>query len=251
VTKINETTFSRLEKVFFDDGYRLAKCHLAKPLDKEKLIGLANEIYSYLDEFLASFSSACAGQGKIITCRKACYYCCWQTVMILPHEIFPVLEYMGKNFSTKQKESVFKKALEKDSQTRDMPANQFMHLKHPCPFLENNSCSIYPVRPSSCRVFLSSDISTCQQELRDPLDFSNIPDVYHLPLQVGRMVNAGVSRYLTGVGIHSNDWFFEAYLCRAKGNPDGLFNDWAKGGDSLTFRQLSVKEIYYMDNLKK
>ncbi|EKP0311158.1 YkgJ family cysteine cluster protein [Aeromonas veronii] len=104
-----------------------------------------NEIYAYVDKFTP--------------CKKGCSHCCHIPVSVSELEV----EYIEKSLKIKRKEfSAYDKTQEK-----------------PCPFLKDNGCSIYNVRPFVCRrhVVLTKtsywcEIERCNQEIMPLLNFT-------------------------------------------------------------------------------
>jgi hypothetical protein len=52
--------------------------------------------------------------------------------------------------------------------TRGLSAAERFSPEHPCPFLDDGACSIYEVRPLSCRGMNSLDAGECASRLREP-----------------------------------------------------------------------------------
>jgi hypothetical protein len=89
--------------------------------------------------------------GAFSACRKGCSHCCHIAVAVNQAEAQIIGEHIG--------------------QLPEHPANRGMEgrdgfaefvplgYENPCPFLVDNQCSIYDVRPSACRLHFSLDIS--------------------------------------------------------------------------------------------
>lgn len=93
-------------------------------------------------------------------CKKGCSYCCHMATMISSWEAEQIGKFLNKKIvpitgyvpGTGQREKLI---------------DQFSGI--PCPFLSNNECSIYQVRPFSCRMHLSMDNdSNCCDIIRKP-----------------------------------------------------------------------------------
>lgn len=112
--------------------------------------------------------------GKKISCRAGCGACCRQYVPISAMEARRLIEYVGR-FPEPRKTEVlarFARAAEAiraaglaDLLARASEASlpevehataAYFRLGIPCPFLENESCSIYEERPLICREYLVS-----------------------------------------------------------------------------------------------
>ncbi len=68
-----------------------------------------------------------------------------------------------------------------DNETALRMAMDYFHLGVPCPFLENESCGIHPLRPLSCREYL---VTSPPELCNDPAK-NGVAGV-HLPLKMSR-----------------------------------------------------------------
>jgi Fe-S-cluster containining protein len=125
--------------------------------------------------------------GQSITCRKACQYssCCMEYVDATPGECEAIAYYLYHHesaiYSFLKK---YKKWIEKtgeiqdsmnvleemsfnfsehhDKQTVGPEIKKYRENKNTCPFLEDNLCSIYEVRPYSCAgYYVVSSLALC------------------------------------------------------------------------------------------
>jgi Fe-S-cluster containining protein len=144
------------------------------------------ELLPVLQDFDSSLINRVVGEaaeaGHPISCRKGCGACCRQMV---PLSIFEA-EFLGQWFSTlpverqTELETRFRKGfirlkeagvLDKlmdhnwgtDEKSFVQMAVDYFHAGVPCPFLEDESCSIHPIRPLVCREYLvTSPAELCQ-----------------------------------------------------------------------------------------
>ncbi len=98
--------------------------------------------YAIMDEGVAKDIKTAEKQGKNLACKKGCSNCCLthRDIPVYPIEIvgiyWYVIEKVKEPLRTQIKSSLIK------------------HRKgEPCPFLINNACSIYSMRPLACRQF--------------------------------------------------------------------------------------------------
>jgi Fe-S-cluster containining protein len=120
-------------------------------------------------------------------CQRGCPWCCYQSVEILNWEEPLITKYIEENIIEEKKEGI-RKNLENwfdffDRVTKDK-AELTMHdafdiinkqqakERIPCPFLTNKKCSIYKVRPLSCRCHIAIDNS--EKCIENPLLDSTI-----------------------------------------------------------------------------
>ena len=115
------------------------------------------EIYEIFDEGNKQFE-------KYASCSKGCGHCCCLYVDCSPIEAELIREYVQAHFSEEHK-SILKTKIEEvapliptgeEMNENTENALHYLNKRIPCIFLsEENTCSIYPVRPFNCRKFLT------------------------------------------------------------------------------------------------
>ncbi len=96
-----------------------------------------------LKEVLSTADQIFDHAGKFAACARGCGHCCHVSVPITEFEA----RYMGEHLNIKPvelKQSIRHELSEYGSHT-------------PCPFLANGECSIYEVRPLTCRMHMNFD----------------------------------------------------------------------------------------------
>lgn len=238
--------YTEIDKIFFNDGYVLAKEHLKKDLSVENILAMSSALYNAVDSLIDSFSRRCKAEGKKIDCRKSCYLCCCQTVLVLPYEILPIVSYINKNLSKNDRAEIYERTVKKDDITRHMKVQEFLSFKHPCPLLKNKTCMIYHVRPMACRTYLSSSFAGCQSEYTNPKDIDIFPDLYEFTIRAGRMMNEGISVFFIENQIFPTEWQIESSLLTAL-KDDHAFEQWLNGENIFQKRNYSDEEIKYLN----
>jgi Fe-S-cluster containining protein len=109
-------------------------------------------------------------EGRRISCRSGCGICCCQMVPLSPPEVFYLIDRMERFDTSRRQEwlgrfETIAEELEKqrmlgpllDPEYSDEPvlsiAREYFSLKRVCPFLVDQSCSIYDDRPVACREY--------------------------------------------------------------------------------------------------
>ncbi|HYK92203.1 MAG TPA: YkgJ family cysteine cluster protein [Acidobacteriota bacterium] len=112
-----------------------------------------------------------ARQGRQVSCRKGCGACCRQAVPVSPPEAWMLRDLIAsfapdRRATVLQRFAQIRQRLEQEGfGQRSLPTSagkeqvqalglDYFRLGLPCPFLEDESCSIHPQRPSSCREYL-------------------------------------------------------------------------------------------------
>jgi uncharacterized protein len=104
-------------------------------LKEESPIKLIKKYYKYLDKLLSIY-------GKYVPCKKGCSKCCNITVHVFDLEINIIKHFLDKNKIKYSYNSII-----------NGHSNRKDYSGVICPFLENNICSIYEVRPFMCRKY--------------------------------------------------------------------------------------------------
>ena len=108
----------------------------------------------FVDQWLTDYGAL----GKTIYCRTGCAGCC----LLAVHATFPEAVVIASKLSqlqTTQLSAYISRLKQALSTLSDLKSYLKSHRQSvgPCPFLDGqNNCSIYPVRPLSCRALLST-----------------------------------------------------------------------------------------------
>src|SRR6187551_599544 len=101
-------------------------------------------------------------------CKAGCAFCCHYKVEVRAHEMLLIKDYMSKTFSAEKIAAVLAEAEANATIIRTLTPEQHLTTNLKCALLQNNQCSIYPVRPFRCRNFHSTDAQACEQSHGDP-----------------------------------------------------------------------------------
>jgi Fe-S-cluster containining protein len=99
-----------------------------------------------------------------IACGIGCSFCCHMNVMATAPEFHIISKYLKNTFS-KEKINSLKKTLRESVSAITKCKNITERSVIQCSFLENKACSIYDVRPFTCRAFNSTNIEFCEKYL--------------------------------------------------------------------------------------
>jgi Fe-S-cluster containining protein len=179
--------------------------HPADP-DFMSLNDLVPEAFRLADRLARQAQERTAGSGLEVPCRKGCGVCCRYLVRIsLPEALFlaarlqetpqprrgGLLARFGRVREVLQREWLYedlKGGLTSAELDLTYPhrlylfSRRYLELELPCPFMEDDVCSIYPYRPTTCRQYLvTSPPSRCvnpfiEKANRLPLDL-DVPDL--------------------------------------------------------------------------
>lgn len=128
-------------------------------------------------------SAVLSHSDENIACKPGCSYCCYFKVEIKPLEIIEIVEYVKKSFSAEKIEAAVKQAKDNIAELKHLDYSQQVATNQICPFLINENCSIYNVRPTKCRNAHATDVRLCQACYEQPADTS-IPSSHHKSLHL-------------------------------------------------------------------
>ena len=126
----------------------------------EQKLDLLNRIYGIYDAFANGFE---------VACRKYCAHCCTSNVSLttlegyrLVHRLEPEqLENLQRCLEPATKKRVFRPLLttnriaELCREGREIPEEALGDPAEDCPFLDENACPVYSLRPFGCRCLVS------------------------------------------------------------------------------------------------
>jgi Fe-S-cluster containining protein len=103
-----------------------------------------------------------------VACRAGCDHCCYQVVGVTPPEALAIVDHLRRTLSHEELERLREHVTALFERTRGLSDAERFSPAHPCVFLRAGSCSVYEVRPLSCRGMNSLDATECATKLRDP-----------------------------------------------------------------------------------
>lgn len=131
----------------------------------EDLKTAAKTAHTQLDR---TFDENVAKSGHKIACQAGCFYCCHSKVDVYPVEAFIIADYIRKNFSVGERGRLESVARENIAKVAPLTYEQQMLAMLPCPLLREKKCSVYPVRPSLCRIMHSTRVDLCKSDFENP-----------------------------------------------------------------------------------
>jgi len=155
------------------------------------------------DSQIAGVASQLSQIGRTISCRAGCGACCRQMVALSIFEAEALTNWIRSLPEARQQELErrFDEALRKfaasgfidrlinedwlaETESARQMAVEYLHQRIPCPFLQNESCSIHPIRPLVCREYL---VTSPAENCYDPgtLKVEPVP----LPLRFARALS--------------------------------------------------------------
>ena len=136
--------------------------------------------------------------GRSISCRMGCAACCRMMVPVSPPEAFalrdyleqlpadrrdPIMSRLAQTTASLKEQGLLERLQEIADASMPLsdeeldPVNRaYYALRLPCPFLENEMCSIYEARPAACRELLvTSPAELCSNIVDNPVQPLPVP----------------------------------------------------------------------------
>ena len=127
-----------------------------------------------------------AKDADLLACRPGCVWCCHFTIDVRAAEVFTIRHFVDRQFTDAAKARVYAEVRANSQLFASMSEEARATQNVKCPFLVDRQCSIYPVRPQSCRNYHATDAVGCEQSYQDPenqdIDPEFAPEVYQLGL---------------------------------------------------------------------
>ena len=136
--------------------------------------------------------------GRSISCRMGCAACCRMMVPVSPPEAFALRDYL-EQLPADRRDPIMSRLAQTTASLKEQglldrlqeiadasmplsdeeldPVNRaYYDLRIPCPFLENEMCSIYEARPAACRELLvTSPSELCSNIVDNPVQPLPVP----------------------------------------------------------------------------
>lgn len=128
---------------------------------------------------------AAAPDVGTLACRAGCTWCCHFSVDVRAVEAFAILDFMERTFTAERKARVLAEIRTHSAALLGLDEFERMRRNVKCPFLIEGRCSIYAVRPQTCRNYHATNVAGCQQSYEEPDNVDIDPDFAPLVYQAG------------------------------------------------------------------
>lgn len=240
-----------------------ARIELRRPIfqedwQNEVAKGTANTAYALLADqptHLAAVElaeSAMAGTSRLaegllaqaphgsVACRAGCDHCCYQVVGVTAPEALAISLFLKGGLSEAELGLVTSRLESLAERTQGLSAEARFSPDYACAFLEDGQCSIYEVRPLSCRGMNSLDAEACAKRLRDPearaefLRNGSGALTYMEPIRAFHAVSAGLQVALSELyGLDMRPLDLSRAVLHLLKSPDTTVDEWLAGGTSF------------------
>jgi Fe-S-cluster containining protein len=99
---------------------------------------------------------------EVLACNKGCSWCCSLEVKLSAPEVLAIADYLRDSLPNEKLQDLRTRLAELAPKVRQASPAARQRLRIPCPLLVNSQCSVYLVRPLSCRGWNSFDARACE-----------------------------------------------------------------------------------------
>jgi hypothetical protein len=187
------------------------------------------DAHGFVDRVVEA-SVAAAPPNERPVCCAGCTACCHLHTVALPPEVLAIARHVECEFSSEAREALRQRMAAHVEATQGLDAARRRQLRLPCPLLVEGRCSVYAVRPMSCRGWNSLDRGLCDADLTDP------SRGMVARLNLGQYVLAsraaeGLAAASQALGIEHRRLDLVRGLQTALEDPAGAERAWRTGGD--------------------
>lgn len=158
------------------------------------------------------------GSGTL-ACRAGCAWCCYFTVDVRAVEVFRILERVEHAFSALQLARLREEVTANAAALRELDDLDRMRRNVKCPFLDEARCTIYEVRPQTCRNYHATSALGCQASYENPYDLDIDPEFAPYVYQAGGAHVDAFTRALKEAGYDTDVYELNAALEAALSDP--------------------------------
>jgi Fe-S-cluster containining protein len=208
---------------------------LAHETSLEAAVGLARNAMDATERMIGGLlARAPAGA---VACQAGCDHCCFQSVGVTPPEALAIYDHLSRTRSDDELARFAAHLADTRARTRGLSSADRFSPQHPCVFLEAGRCTIYEVRPLSCRGMNSLDAGACETRLRDPaaraafLAGGPAGQSFMEPIRAFHAVSAGLQLGIAELhGLDMQPLDLTAAMDLLMNGPDSLPDAWIGGG---------------------
>lgn len=108
--------------------------------------------------------------GVKLVCRAGCALCCWLRVDVYAPEVFLIADTLRREWAPAEIDALMKRLTAHAELVRGLTVYEHATRNVACPLSQDGRCTVYAVRPHTCRRHHSQDIAACQFTYDHPDD---------------------------------------------------------------------------------
>jgi Fe-S-cluster containining protein len=160
-----------------------------------------------------------AGDVSTLACQVGCFWCCYFTIDVRAVEVFRILDFVAENFTAAEQARVRQEIISNSALLAEMDESQRTRQNLKCPFLTQGACTVYAVRPQTCRNYHATNVAGCQQSFAEPDNEDIDPEFAPLVYQSGGAHVDAFTAAMRLAGYDSQVYEFNTALAAAMAQP--------------------------------
>lgn len=208
-------------------GLQLTADGLRDGVSLTRLIDTAADLARYTDDAIAIVRDEYRPR---LDCKEGCSYCCQKPgVLVTPAELLRIIKHVSALdeadlASVAQRARAYVEQLA--GRSFDAPTSE----SFPCPLLRDNRCSVYDIRPLTCRGYNSTSVEACKGAHASP---EVMVPLFALIKDVADGATIGTATALRAIGVNDALVDLGTALAIALEHGAGFADAVASGGDAL------------------
>ncbi len=163
--------------------------HLSNKRGTSFIVSFVRNLQNGIDQVV----NAAVETGVRLDCKAGCFYCCSARVEAIEPEVFRIARELEARPDQERSALINRLQTYVATPSDGTPWQQRM----PCPFLVDDLCSIYAVRPGVCRKAHSLDVAKCAENAPE------IPQSLNIVLGAEALLK-GTSDAYREIGLHAS-----------------------------------------------
>jgi Fe-S-cluster containining protein len=178
-------------------------------------------LYAYTDHAVQDLRKSRLNTQPL-ACRKSCAYCCHLTVKCPAQIVFHIAAHLRQTWANTEIDDLIQR-LDLYTTAREQGTLP------PCPFLNAEAaCTIYDIRPISCRAFTSADVRLCQGLVSERGNANATVPQHSLIYRVYEMATTALQGAALKQGRDKEQVLFQPALAAVLRHPE-LETEWKAG----------------------
>ena len=145
----------------------------------------AEDFHAALRQTLAAYDQLNASQveqsGLKLVCRAGCSLCCWLRVDVYAPEVFLIADTLRRELPPPELAALRERLAAHAEGVARLTVLEHATRNLACPLSRDGWCSVYAVRPHTCRRHHSQDLAACEATHAHPEDLT-LPGAHHREL---------------------------------------------------------------------
>jgi Fe-S-cluster containining protein len=188
-----------------------------RALDEIRDLGMLRALQSSQPRHEAAI--AAAPDFGALACRAGCTWCCYFTVDVRAVEVFSILRFVEQSFTPEERVRVHAEVRANSAALQGVGESERVTRNLKCPFLSEGRCTVYPVRPQTCRNYHATNAAGCRQSYEEPENLEIDPEFAPGVYAAGSAHVEAFSAAMGGAGYDVNAYELNGALEAALSDP--------------------------------